>query len=80
MKVEDWGVKKLGYEVQDNINGHYVFMKLKCLPNTLGEINREYRLDAQVIKHMTVVEKPPKTQPKAAPKAIKETPDGGTES
>ena len=77
--VDDWGVKRLAYEVEDHMDGHYVFMKIKCLPNTLEEINREYHLDNQVIRSMTVLEKPFRKRSGTVKPAAEEASDGQSE-
>jgi small subunit ribosomal protein S6 len=70
LKFEDWGKKKLAYEVKKQKRGHYAFFQFKSGPNAVSELERTYKLTDSVIKFLTVkLEKELRTRP--APKKKK---------
>ncbi|NOY52098.1 MAG: 30S ribosomal protein S6 [Deltaproteobacteria bacterium] len=52
--VEDWGVKRLAYEVKKQKKGHYVLMQFAGEPEGIRELERNYRVNDGVIKYMTL--------------------------
>ncbi len=78
-KFEDWGKRKLAYEVKKQKRGHYVFFQFKGGAATVSEIERTYKLTDSVIKFLTVrLEKELRTRPE--PKKPKKEPAGPAES
>ena len=53
-KFEDWGKKKLAYEVKKQKRGHYVFFQFKGTPASISELERTYKLTDSVIKFLSV--------------------------
>ncbi len=77
VKFEDWGKKKLAYEIKKQKRGHYVFFQIKSAPPVINELERTYKLTDSVIKYMTVkLEKELRTRPapKVKPEGKKEEP------
>ena len=54
IKVENWGRKKLAYEVRRERKGTYAYFYFKAPNNTVGELERAYRLEDNIIKFLTV--------------------------
>jgi small subunit ribosomal protein S6 len=54
MKSENWGKKKLAYEVKRERKGTYVYFYFKAPNNTVSELERAYRLEDSIIKFLTV--------------------------
>ncbi len=52
--VDDWGVKKLAYDVKKHQKGHYVLMQFSGSAAILKELERNYRVNDGVIKFMTL--------------------------
>jgi small subunit ribosomal protein S6 len=77
-KFEDWGKKKLAYEVKKQKRGHYVFFQFKGAPAAISELERTYKLTDAVIKYISVkLEKELRTRPEPKKKkgeAKKEAP------
>src|SRR5512147_1785227 len=76
LKFEDWGKKKLAYEIKKQKRGHYVFFQFKAAPAAVAELERTYKMTDAVIKFITVrlekelrVKEPPKPKKKDAAKA-----------
>jgi len=73
LKFEDWGKKKLAYEVKKQKRGHYVFFQFKGAPAAISELERTYKLTDAVIKFLSVkLEKELrlKPEPKKKKKAV----------
>ena len=54
IKHENWGRKKLAYEVRRERKGTYAYFYFKAPNNTVGELERAYRLEDNIIKFLTV--------------------------
>ncbi len=54
IKFEDWGKKKLAYEVKKQKRGHYVFFQFKSTPAAIAELERTFKLTDAVIKFLSV--------------------------
>jgi small subunit ribosomal protein S6 len=54
LKFEDWGKKKLAYEINKNKRGHYAFFQFTAGPTVVKELERNYKLTDSVIKFLTV--------------------------
>jgi small subunit ribosomal protein S6 len=63
LKFENWGKKKLAYEVRRERKGVFVYFYFKSEGTVIEELERTYRLEEPVIKFLTVRldrEPPPK--------------------
>ena len=54
VNVEDMGKKKLAYEIQGNTEGHYAIYNFYAKSEDISEIDRNYRIDDNVIKFMNI--------------------------
>ena len=54
VKLEDWGLRKLGYEIRKNSRGHYFLLDYLSEPDLVKELERNLRLNDQVLKYQTV--------------------------
>ena len=58
-RTEYWGVRSLTYRIKKNRKGHYVLMDLDATSDAIVEMERNMRINEDVIRFMTVrVEKP----------------------
>jgi len=55
LKVENWGVRTLAYQVKKQSKGCYVLMIFDAEPKVIAEFERRMRIDEMVIKFQTVV-------------------------
>lgn len=70
LKTENWGKKKLAYEVERERKGTYVYLYFQAKGDVISELERSYRLDDSVIKFLTVkLEKEPSQAQKPASEA-----------
>lgn len=52
--VEHMGKKKLAYEVQKNKEGIYMVFNFEANPDSIEELQRNYRITDDILKFMTV--------------------------
>lgn len=52
--VEDMGKRKLAYEVKKNKEGTYVLYTFEAEPDSITELERNYRITDEVIKFIVV--------------------------
>jgi small subunit ribosomal protein S6 len=53
-KDEYWGLKSLAYRIKKNRKGHYSLMNIDCPAAALSEMERNMRLNEDVIRYMSV--------------------------
>ena len=53
-KIDEWGLRSLAYEINYHREGFYYFYKFRGTNDTLTELNRQLRIDEDVIRHMIV--------------------------
>jgi small subunit ribosomal protein S6 len=53
-KLEQWGVKTLSYRVRKNRKAHFTFMNVDAPPAALTEIERQERLNEDVLRYLTI--------------------------
>jgi small subunit ribosomal protein S6 len=54
LKVEDWGKRKLAYEVKKKSKGQYILIHFSGIPTLLSELERNFRVMDAVIKFQSV--------------------------
>jgi small subunit ribosomal protein S6 len=54
VKLENWGKKKLAYEVKRERKGTFVYLNFRSGGRVVGELERSYRLEDSVLKFLTV--------------------------
>jgi small subunit ribosomal protein S6 len=54
VKVNEWGKRKLAYEVKRFDKGYYVVLDFCALPKMLTELERNLKLDDRILKYITV--------------------------
>lgn len=53
-KVEPWGLKSLTYRIRKNRKAHITLMNIDAPPAAIAEIERQERLNEDVIRYLTV--------------------------
>ena len=53
-KVEQWGVKSLSYRLQKNRKAHFTLLNLDAPPAALSEVERQERLNEDVVRYLTI--------------------------
>jgi len=54
LKIENWGRRKMAYEVKKQLKGVYLFWKYLGDPGLVEEVERNLRLSDQVIRYYSV--------------------------
>ncbi|MBL8787978.1 MAG: 30S ribosomal protein S6 [Deltaproteobacteria bacterium] len=54
IRLEDWGVKRLAYELNGNRRAHYLYLHYLGTNKTVAEIERLMKITEAVIKYQTV--------------------------
>lgn len=53
-KTEYWGLRSLAYRIKKNRKGHYILMNLDTPPSAVAEMERQMRINEDVLRYMTV--------------------------
>ena len=53
-KTETWGLKNLAYKIQRNRKAHFVLLNIEAPTNVVEELERQTRINEDVIRYMTV--------------------------
>ena len=53
-QIDDWGNKKLAYEIQKFSEGNYVLINFEAEPTIVKELERRAQIADQVIKYLVV--------------------------
>jgi small subunit ribosomal protein S6 len=70
VEVQRWGKRKLAYMIRKRRDGSYIHVKHQSPPELIAEMDRRFRLNESVLRHLTVIA--PKDLPKAAEEPVKE--------
>lgn len=71
LEIENWGRKRLAYEIEKRKEGNYVLFRFKAPGALVGDLERNCRLNGNVIRYLTVrlkdkecekVQEPPKEE------------------
>ena len=53
-KKEFWGLRNLSYRIKKNRKGHYVLINLEAPPAAVAEMERQMRINEDVLRYLTV--------------------------
>ena len=53
-KCENWGLRNLAYRIKKNRKGHYVLLNIDAPAPAVHEMERQMRLDEDVLRYLTV--------------------------
>ena len=54
VKINEWGKRKLAYELKRFDKGYYVVLDFCALPKMVTELERNLKLDDRILKYITV--------------------------
>ena len=54
VKNEFWGLRTLAYHIKKNRKGHYSMLCLDAPAEALNELNRQYKLNEDIIRNLTI--------------------------
>ena len=55
LNFDDWGNKKLAYEIKKKLRGHYVCLTYGGTGDLVKELERNFRLSDDIMKYMTIL-------------------------
>ncbi len=65
VKVDRWGVRKLAYDIKKQTRGTYVLYDFAATSDAVAEMERNLKIDENVLKFMTIM-----TDPETSPEKI----------
>ena len=68
-RVEDWGRRRLAYMINDVHKAHYVMINIECDLNVLSDIERNFKFNDSVLRHLVVRRKKAETDESPMAKA-----------
>ena len=71
--TESWGLRNLAYKIEKNKKGHYVVLKIDGNGNTLHELERNMRIDENIIRYLSIKTKEINKEPSILAKNTQET-------
>ena len=54
VKLENWGLMNLSYLIKKNKKGNYLHFKIKGKGNTIKELEKNEKLDKNLLRYLTV--------------------------
>ena len=54
VKVENWGLLNLSYLIKKNKKGNYIHFKLKGVGKTISELEKNEKIDKNLLRYLTV--------------------------
>ena len=54
VETENWGLKSMAYKIQKNRKAHYVMLRLDTPPAAVAELERQTRINEDVVRYMTI--------------------------
>lgn len=54
--IDEWGNRKLAYEINDYTDGYYIVVNFESNPETVNEVNRIAKISDDILRHMIIRE------------------------
>ena len=54
--IDEWGTRKLAYEINDQTEGYYVIINFETTPEIVKELDRIAKISDSIMRHMIVRE------------------------
>jgi small subunit ribosomal protein S6 len=54
LETEDWGRKRLAYQVKRSKIGYYVIHRFNAPPDLIPKLERYYQLDENILRYLTI--------------------------
>ena len=79
-KEDRWGIRRLAYEIQKKTQGYYVHLVHNSEHTVPKELERQFLLNENCLRYLTVVAPPPPPEPEAEVTAVAATTETDTET
>ncbi len=64
-KIENWGLKSLAYRIKKNRKAHFTLFNLDTPPAAVAEMERQMRINEDILRFMTIRVEELETEPSA---------------
>ena len=54
--VDEWGTRKLAYEINDLTEGYYIILNFETTPEVVEELDRICKISDNIMRHMVIRE------------------------
>ena len=54
VETDEWGKRRLAYEINDRTEGYYVLVNFKAQPTVIAELERNFRITEDTIRFMCI--------------------------
>lgn len=54
LEIDDWGRKRLAYQVKKSKIGYYVIFRFNSQPDIVPKLERYYQLDETILRYLTI--------------------------
>ncbi|MGD9950186.1 MAG: 30S ribosomal protein S6 [Desulfobulbus sp.] len=54
ISLDRWGIKRLAYEINKEVQGYYVYLNYAAPAKSVDEIERIFRIDDKVLRYLTI--------------------------
>ncbi|MBX2867151.1 MAG: 30S ribosomal protein S6 [Acidiferrobacterales bacterium] len=61
-RSEDWGRRRLAYSINDVHKAHYVMINIECSLEVLREIERNFKFNDSILRHLVIKQKTAHTE------------------
>ena len=79
-KVDEWGMRELAYSIRKQRRGIYVLLEYKAEPQAVSELERQLKLNDQVLRFITVRQIHKKALPPRRPRPDRDDQGGDIEA
>ena len=70
--TESWGLRNLAYKIEKNKKGHYIVLKIDGNGNAIHELERNMRIDENIIRYLSIKTKEINKEPSILSKKSEE--------
>lgn len=54
ISLDRWGMRRLAYEINKEVQGYYVYLNYAAPSNAVDEIERIFRIDDRALRYLTI--------------------------
>ena len=70
--TESWGLRNLAYKIEKNKKGHYIVLKIDGNGEAINELERNMRIDENIIRYLSIKTKSINDEPSILAKKSEE--------
>ncbi|MGD0523011.1 MAG: 30S ribosomal protein S6 [Candidatus Microgenomates bacterium] len=54
VKIDDWGVKDLAYQIEKSLTGSYCYLLVELKPTAIKALNLKLKMEPEILRHLIV--------------------------